>query len=185
MKRIIYLVFALALAMSAVCGAAAAEKTFKTDYFTLKLPSGWDYDTGDADKAMDEDGMQYLGYFGEDKAIGMLVEAYLVLYEDLQDFSLWKADEDEKQAYAEAVMDDYAEDDPEDLGIVMAGNIPFVLIKGTDEDGEYLYADTMTNGFAIIMIAYVLDEDGETQYPISRKYVEQFKSILGTFQPVS
>ena len=185
MKRLISLAFALMLALSAVCCAEAAEKTFKTAYFTLKLPNGWDFDTEDADRAMDEDGMQYLGYFGENKAIGMFVEAYLVLYEDLQDFSLWNADEDEMQAYAEAVMEDYAEDDPEDLGIVMAGNIPFVLIKGTDEDGEYLYADTMTNGFAIIMIAYVLDEDGESQYSISRKYVEQFKSILETFQPVS
>ena len=82
-------------------------------------------------------------------------------------------------------MDDYAEDDPEDLGIVMAGNIPFVLIKATDEDGEYLYADTMTNGFAIVMFVYIVDEDGESQYPVSKKYVEQFKSILETFQPAS
>ncbi len=183
MKRTISLIFALALALSAVCGAAAAEKIFKTAYFTVTLPAGWDYDTEEAEKL--EDGDEYLGYFGEEKNIGLVVGAYIIYYEDLTDISLWNSDEAGLREYAESVMYDFADDDPEYLGIVMAGKIPFVLIRAEDEEGEYLYADTMTNGYAIEFNAYVLGPDGETQYPFTEKYIEQFKSILSTFQPVS
>lgn len=183
MKRLISLGIALLLVLSAVCCASAEGKTFKTPYFTLTLPSGWDGDTGDAE--VDEDGMEYLGYLGEDKKVGLFVEAYLMYYEDFKDVSLWNADQAEIKEYAEIVLDDYADDDPEWIDTVMAGKIPFVLIQAEDEDGEYLYADTMTNGYAIIFIAYVLDEDGETEYPITQKHIDAFKSILETFQPVS
>ncbi len=183
MKRMISLIFALVLALSAVCGTAVAEKTFKTAYFTVTLPAGWDYSTDDAEKM--EDGDEYLGYFGEDKEIGLIVGAYIIYYEDLTDISLWNSDEAGLREYAESIMYDFADDDPEYLGIVMAGKIPFVLIRAENEDGEYLYADTMTNGYAIEFNAYVLDSDGETQYPITEKYIEQFKSVLATFQPVS
>ena len=184
MKRTISLFFALVLALSAVCGASAAEKTFTTPYFTLILPSGWVVDTSEADSAADEDGMQFLGLFYENKATGMVVEACLALYEELSDISLWNSDEAELKAYAESVMEDLEDDDPEYLGVVMVGKIPFVLFKATDEDGEYLYADTMTNGNAIILLAYVEDEKEESR-PVTKQYIEQFKSILETFQPVS
>ena len=160
MKRLLSLVFALALALSAVCCAVAAEKTFKTAYFTITLPSGWDFNTDDA--CVDEDGDEYLGFFGEDKSIGLIVGAYKIYYEDLTDISLWNSSEAELKEYADSVMYDFADEDPEYLGIVMAGRIPFVLIKATDEDGEYLYADTMTNGYAIEFQAYVMGPDGET-----------------------
>ncbi len=183
MKRIISLVFALALAMSAVCGAAAAEKTFTTAYFTVKLPNGWDYDTEDAE--VYEDGGEYLGVFGEDKDVGMIVFSYKFYYEDFQDVSLWNAGKEEMDEYIEILLNEFSDEDPEYLGTVMAGKIPFVLIKCTDEDGEYLYAETMTNGHAIIFDCYVLDGEGETQYPFTQKYIDQIKLILETFQPVS
>lgn len=183
MKRLISLVFALLLALSAVCGAAAAEKTFKTAYFTLKLPNGWDYDTEDAE--VYEDGDEYLGLFGEDKEIGIIVFTYKMYYKDYKDVSLWNADKAEMDAYIEDLLYQFSDDEPEYLGMVMAGNIPFVLMKGKDEEGEYLYAETMTNGHAIMFDCCVLDGDGETLYPITQKYIDQIKSILETFQPVS
>lgn len=183
MKRIVSLVFALVLALSAVCGAAAAEKTFKTAYFTLTLPKGWDFDTEDA--GVDEDGDEYLGLFGEDKDIGIIVFTYMVYYEDYKDVSLWNVNQAEMDAYIKDLLYQFSDDDPEYIDTVMAGKIPFVLIKATDEEGEYLYAETMTNGYAIAFDCYVYDEDGENQYPFTQKYVEQIKSILETFQPVS
>lgn len=183
MKRMIALVLALLLVLSAAGNALAADKTFKTPYYTLTLPDSWDSSTDDAET--DEDGMEYLGFFGEDKDIGMIVESYLVYYERLKDVSLWDAGKDELEEYAEAILDDFADDEPELLDTVMAGKIPFVLMKGADEDGEYLYADTMTNGYAVIFIAYLVGPDGETQYPFSQKDIERFQSILKTFQPVS
>ena len=184
MKRMISLFFALVFVLSAVYCAASAEETFTTPYFTMTLPNGWIIDTTEADKAVDEDGMQDLGIVYEDKDVALVVEAGLILYDEWKDFSLWNASEAEVQDYVDTVMEDFADDDPTCLGIVKAGQIPFVLIHGTDEDGEYLYADTMTNGYAVILYAYVEDER-ENLRPLTERYIELFKSILATFQPVS
>ncbi len=185
MKRTISLIFALVLALSAVCCAASAEETFKTPYFTLTMPSGWLIDTSEAEAAVNKDGEQFLGLFGDSAAIGLVVEADLVVYDELKDVSLWNYSEAELKDYADSVMEEFEGENPEYLGVVKAGNIPFVLIKATDEDGDYLYADTMTNGCAIMLCAYVTDEEAETMYPITKEHIEQFKSILTTFQPVS
>ena len=123
--------------------------------------------------------------FGEDKDIGIIVYTYKMYYEDFKDVSLWNADKAEMDEYIETLMYEFSDDNPEYLGTVMAGKIPFVLIKGTDEDGEYLYAETMTNGHAIIFDCYMFDEDGENQFPFTQEYVDQIKSILATFLPVS
>ncbi len=183
MKRSLSLAFALLLILSAVCCAGAEEKSFRTAYFTITLPSGWDFSTDEAE--VYEDGDQYLGFFGEDISVGLIVASYIVYYEDFKDVSLWNATKAEMQDYIDTVMYEFDEDDPEYLGNVTAGNIPFVLIKAVDEDGDYLHAETMTNGYAIVFRAYVIGEDGETQYPMNDEYIEQFKSILTTFQPVS
>ena len=185
MKRTISLFFALVLALSAVCCVTSAEETFKTPYFALTLPDGWLIDTSEADAAVDEYGEQFLGVFGDDEAIGMIVEAYLVFYEELKDVSLWNYSDAELKDYTDSLLEEFEDDDPKYLDTVMVGQIPFVLIKATDVDGEYLYADTMTNGYAIELCAYVTDEDAETMYPITEKHIEQCKSILATFQPVS
>ena len=185
MKRTISLFFALIFALSAVCCAASAEETFKTPYFTLTLPNGWLIDTSEADAAVNKNGEQYLGIFGDYAAIGLVVEADLARYDELKEISLWNYSEAELKDYADSVMEEFEGEHPEYLGVVKAGQIPFVLIKATDEDGDYLYADTMTNGYAIMLCAYVTDEDAETMYPITEKHIEQFKSILATFQPVS
>ena len=90
------------------------------------------------------------------------------------------------QAYLEAVLEDFKDDNPEYLDTVMAGKIPIVLIKATDAAGEYLYADTMTNGYAIQIEAFVTDNsDEEKSYPLTEEKIEQFKSILATFVPVT
>lgn len=185
MKRTISLVFALVLALSAICCAASAEETFNTPYFTLTLPSGWLIDTSEAEAAVNKDGEQFLGIFGDSAAIGLVVEVVLVVYDDLKDVSLWNYSEAELKDYADGLMEEFEDDDPQYLEVVKAGQIPFVLIKATDEDGEYLFADTMTNGFAIELMAYVTDEEAEVMYPITQKQLDQFKSILATFQPVS
>ena len=67
----------------------------------------------------------------------------------------------------------------------MAGKIPLILIKGVDKDGEFLYADTMTNGYAIEFQVIHIDDNTDNQYPITAEQIELFKSILSTFQPVT
>ena len=182
MKRSVSLILALLLALSPAFCAAAEGVPFKTSYYTLTLPDGWIIDTDDLESG---DDYEDLGYFYAPEEIGLLVVAYLEYYEELKDFSLWNADASELRDYTQSVLEDLEEFDPEPVGTVMAGGIPFVVVKGTDADGDFLYADTMTNGYAIVFEAYVTDMDGETVYPLTEDDVEQFNSILASFLPVT
>ena len=184
MKRTISLFLALVFALTALCCAASAQETFKTPYFTLTLPNGWLIDTSEADAAVNKSGEQYLGIFGDHAAIGLVVEADLVLYNELKDVSLWNYSEAELKDYADSVMEEFEGEHPEYLGVVKAGQIPFVLIKATDEDGDYLYADTMTNGYAVVFYAYVAGDKSDTLLPMSDADWAQVESILATFKPV-
>lgn len=183
MKRLLCLFITLVLSLPLVCCAMAEEKTFTTPYFTLTLPDGWIIDQENL-KEGSEEGMEYLGLFYTPEEIGLEVTAYLVYYNHLKNMALWSADKDELKDYVNVVLEDFKEDHPVHLDTVMAGSIPFVLIKCTDKDGDYLYADTITNGYAIEFLAYVTDAEEKYQFPITDDYVEQFKNILSTFMPL-
>ena len=182
MKRCIRLLAAILLLAFCVSSSVAESVTFSTPYFTLQLPEDWSISN---DEPETNDNAQYLGAFADSADIGLVVVAYLVYYEDLKNVALWSSDTSDLEAYAEAVLEDFAEDSPEWLGVVTAGKIPFVLIKGTDQNGDYLYADTLTNGYAIELTAYIAGPDGDEIYPVTDGYIEQFKDILMTFQPVA
>ena len=111
--------------------------------------------------------------------------AYLVYYEQLKDIALWNSSEEELKEYTEALLDEFADNNPELIGTVMAGRIPLVLIKGADADGEFLYADTMTNGYAVEFEFFVTDAEGEKQLPLTERHIEQVKTLLATFQPAA
>ena len=181
MKKLIAMILSLALALPAFLCAAAEGVTFTTPYYTLTLPEGWEIDMSETGP---EDGYEYLGCFYSPEDTGLAVYAFLEYYEEYKDVSLWNADEDDIREYAEIALEDLADDNPVFLGTVSAGSVPFVLIRGADADGDYLYADTMTNGYAIIFEACVLDYD-ENQYPVTDKHIEQFRTILATLSPVT
>ncbi|MCR5565383.1 MAG: hypothetical protein K6F61_00915 [Clostridiales bacterium] len=183
MKKLLAPALALLLTLSIV-SAMAGGVTFTTQHFTMELPEGWDIDTSDLESESEE-GVEALGFFGQAEGRGLVAEAYLVYYEDLKDLKLWDADEDMLKEYAELILEDFEDDNPDYLGYVKAGSVPFILVKAEDEDGEYLYADTITNGYAVVFMVYAVDADGETVLPITDAYVEQFKTILSTFKPAA
>ena len=182
MKKITALFFAMLMTLALTCGAFAEGNTFTTKYFTLELPEGWEIDQDNLDKESEE-GMEALGFFGSPDDISLVAEAYLVYYEELKDFSSWSASEKEVEEYKELLMEEFEDEKPEYVGTVTAGSIPFILIRCTDEDGEYLYADTVTNGYAIQIAAYLADED--KFHPLTDDAIEQFKTILATFKPAA
>ena len=182
MKRFLILLTAAILALAAACTAAADGLTFSNKYFSLQLPDNWEIDTEDLET---KEGEETLGYFGETSEIALVGAAYLVYYENLKDTALWNASEEELKEYTEALLEDLADVKPELVGTVNAGRIPLVLIKGSDSDGEFLYADTVTNGYAIEFEFYVTDTEGEKQYPITEEHIEQVRKILSTFQPAA
>ncbi|MBR2855042.1 MAG: hypothetical protein IKE81_12035 [Clostridia bacterium] len=183
MKRFLMLITAMTLFLTAACTATADGVTFKTAYFTMQMPEGWEIDTDDLEK---KEGEETLGFFGVELPEGMLIGgAYLVYYEQLKDIALWNSSEEELKEYTEALLDEFADNNPELIGTVMAGRIPLVLIKGADADGEFLYADTMTNGYAVEFEFFVTDAEGEKQLPLTERHIEQVKTLLATFQPAA
>ena len=182
MKKITALFLAILLTLSLAGGAFAAGETFTTRYFTLELPEGWIANTEDLEDES-EDGPKTLGYFSGPEEISLEAAAFLTYFDELQDFSSWSASEEEIEEYKELMMEVLEEDNPEFLGTLTAGSIPFILIRCTDEEGDYLYADTVTNGNAIQFEAYMTD--GEDDYPLTDEAIEQFKTILATFKPAA
>lgn len=181
MKKISTLFVAILLALSLTCGALAAGVTFTTKYFTLDLPENWIVDTEKLED-LSEQGIELLGYFSGPKDIDLTVSACLIYYDDLKDISLWNAGEQDIEAYKDSILEDFADEQPEFLEIITVNNVPFVLVRCTDEDGTYVYADTITNGYSIQFQVYLADE--ENFHPITDEAIEQFKTILATFKPV-
>lgn len=183
MKKLTALLLAFALVLCAVSSLAEGN-VFTTKYFTLTLPDTWDIGTDPAEES--EDGEEDLGYFYDAvNEIGLTVSVYMDFFEEMKTVSLWNADEATLKDYTDMLLEELGEDRPVSLGTVMAGNIPFVVIRGTDEYGDYLYAETMTNGYAIEIEAIVTDPDGYKVYPLTDAHIEQFKNILLSFVPVT
>lgn len=180
MKKITALVLAMLLTLSMIGGALA--DTFTTKYFTLELPEGWEIDMDDLEKESEEN-MEALGFFGGPEDVSLVAEAYLVYYEEMKEVSLWNVGEEELREYAEMVMEELEDENAEYIGTVTAGSIPFVLIRCEDEEGEYIYADTVTNGYSIQFVAYMADE--ENIHPLTDEAIEQFRTILATFKPAA
>ncbi len=182
MKRWICAAAAVMLVLFTACIAAAEGVTFTTKYFTMQFPEGWETDTEDLTQ---EDGVEELGYFEEQAAYGLSGGAFLVYYEELKDIRLFDAGEEELQAYIDALLEEFEEDHPVYLDTLMAGQIPLVMLRCTDKDGEYIHVDTMTNGYAIEIQFYVMSDDEKDMktYPVTDRQIEQIKSVLATFRP--
>ena len=202
MKRFLTMITAAILLLTAVCTAMADGVTFSTKYFTLQLPDGWETETDlesteedadeDADDALvlemdqeSEQAQETLGFFGEPSDEGLVAAAYLVYYKEMKDVKLWDASEEELKEYTDGLLKDLEDVKPELIGVVKADKVPLVLIKGSDEDGEFLYADTVTNGYAIEFEFYISDAEGEKQLPFTDAQIEQVKTILATFKPAA
>lgn len=187
MKRLFGIVMAVVLALSLVC-AAAEGVLFETKYFTLQLPDNWETDFEDLEK--DDEG-EDLGFFFEPADIGLACATSLVYDEGMKDISLFDLDEETIQDYVDGTLEWLADENPEYLGMVTATPdpnlkaIPLVLFKVSDDEGEYIYADTTTNGYTIQFMFFVTDVEGDKLYPITDAYIEQIKTILATLKPAT
>ena len=183
MKRIAVILLALALLAAMACPALGeAANTFSTAYYTLTLPEGWTIETSDLDK---EENSEELGALYDPNDPGMVLEAGLIYYKDLDDITLWNADENTMQAYIDAILSDFEEDNPEYVTTLNAGAIPFIVIRAEDDDGPYYYIDTMTNGYAVVFYAYCASSDSDATLPLTDADWAQIEQILSTFQPVA
>ena len=181
MKRAISLLLAM-LALALPCCAALAEagQTFSTDYYTLTLPGDWTIIPPEAGE--DED-YKLLGDLCSPEDPGLVIEAGLIHYPDMEDTSLWNADEATTQGYIDAVLDELKDDRPEYVSTLKVGAIPFLVFRAEPDDGPYYYIDTMTNGYAVVFYAYVASDDSDVLLPMSDADWAQVEAILTTFRP--
>ena len=181
MKRVFIMLLAvLMLAVPACAALAEAGQTFATDYYTLTIPQDWEINTSDLES---EEDYKLLGDLYSPEVPGLVIETGLVHYEDMNDISLWNADEATTKEYIDAVLDELAEDNPKYVKTLNNGGIPFIVVKAEGEDGPYSYIDTMTNGYAVVFYAYVADDKSDTLLPMSDADWAQVESILATFKP--
>ena len=181
MKRIFTLMVAALLLALALCPALAeVGKIFTTDYFTLTLPKDWEIDTSDLEKDGD---FQELGSLYAPEVPGLVMEAGLMHYADMEDISLWNADEKTMQDYIDATLEDLKDDNPKYETTLNVNGIPFIVISAEDKDGPFRYIDTMTNGYAVVFHAYVANDDDDKLLPMSDADWAQVEAILATFKP--
>ncbi len=181
MKRIFTLMVAALLLALALCPAMAeVGKIFTTDYFTLTLPKDWEIDTSDLEKDGD---FQELGSLYAPEVPGLVMEAGLMHYADMEDISLWNADEKTMQDYIDATLEDLKDDNPKYETTLNVNGIPFIVISAEDKDGPFRYIDTMTNGYAVVFYAYVANDDDDKLLPMSDADWAQVEAILATFKP--
>ena len=183
MKRILLLAACAAILCALMAGASAEALTvaFETPYYTMMLPEGWEI--YEPDTADDTDTFISLGNFSSPEDRFIWAECYLNYLEDWKDTSLWNATDEELEEYIDVTLKDFEADNPQYLGIVEAGRIPFVLFKGTDQYGEYLYVDTMTNGCAVLFYIYRSELGTDASFPLSDEDVETLTKIFESFKP--
>ena len=180
MKRIFTLMVAALLVLALCPALAEVGKIFTTDYFTLTLPKDWEIDTSDLEKDGD---FQELGSLYAPEVPGLVMEAGLMHYADMEDISLWNADEKTMQDYIDATLEDLKDDNPKYETTLNVNGIPFIVISAEDKDGPFRYIDTMTNGYAVVFYAYVANDDDDKLLPMSDDDWAQVESILATFKP--
>jgi hypothetical protein len=180
MKRIFTLMVAALLVLALCPALAEVGKIFTTDYFTLTLPKDWEIDTSDLEKDGD---FQELGTLYAPEVPGLVMEAGLMHYADMEDISLWNADEKTMQDYIDATLEDLKDDNPKYETTLNVNGIPFIVISAEDKDGPFRYIDTMTNGYAVVFYAYVANDDDDKLLPMSDDDWAQVESILATFKP--
>ena len=181
MKRTVSMILALAMVLGLAAGAAA--ETFTTTYYTLELPDDWTGITEGMEDLGLEDAKTVAAFAAPDE-VGLAVYSVVTDAAGLDNAETWNTGEEEMKAYAEQAAADLEADSTEFLGVVKAGEVSFILISATDEEGAFLYAETLTGGNTLMFFAYVVSEDG-AQYPLTEEYTEEFRSILETFRPAA
>ncbi len=179
MKRIVSLLLACALWLCAAAFAEKSENLFETKYYTMRAPEGWVCDYDDLKK---EEKSWELGYIFRKPDYQLCVFAGLDYYSNWSDVSLWRGREEDMREYKDVLLKDYKDYSPELVETVTVGKIPFLVMKLTDNDAVFYYAETMTNGYAVSFEYYALDARSEWRNVTDEEY-RLFIEMLKTFEP--
>ena len=182
MKKFFIIVAAFLLVFSLVCGALAEGEgvVFRTDYYTLELPEGWKVEGPDPENDLEKS--KELGYFQGPADVDITVAAGASKHFNPERVAPY-AGEQGAAAYTELILEFFKEKSVEYLGTVTVGDIPFILVKYAEDELTCLDVSAVVNNEEIEFIVYIADKDNF--YSITDEAIEQFKTILETFKPVT
>lgn len=112
----------------------------------------------------------------------MMIDASAELLTDYAGQSLPGANEAVLAAYVDDMLDVYSDENAALVTSVKAGSqgIPFYIFSYTNEDGPYLMAETVLNGYALQFMTYYNDAD----LPVDDRLTQSLITLLDTFESV-
>ena len=183
MKKFSTLMIAFLLVFSLLCGAAAEGEgvVFTTKYFTLNLPENWKIETEDLEQNVEN--AELLGYLYGPAETDIAVNVSISTHNNQEAVAPY-AGEQGVEAYKELILKYFEKFSPEYLETVLVGDLPFILVKYTDEEGEtILDVNAVVGGEEVEFMVYRADET-ET-YSVTDEDIELFKTVLQSFRPVT
>ena len=152
MKKLAALSLALLLALGIT--AATAETYTAPGFYTITYPDGLTLDNTSYTDENSEDEVWLFLLSNEE----YMLDAYITKLDEYANVSLYSATDEQREAYVEDTLDDYADYNPELVETVTTDEgIPFYVFSMQESDGAYYYAETITNGMSVNFYAYYVD----------------------------
>lgn len=187
----LYRILIVLLTLSLMLPCAIAEETLLDgvytygDRFAISYPGAWEVMT-DEEENTETDIFAGMLYATEDT--GLNVEIYMYYYEDWSDVNLMTLSAEEVKNYAQMLLDTTTGQDPELKGIVYTtrDGIPFVITHEIDDLGPMFLADTMLDGWNVLIFGYAYTDDTYTAArPLTEADYELFQSIVESYAPLA
>ncbi len=165
----------LSLFMMLSLATACAVSYTAGDYYAIEYPVGLRIDNTSHTAESTADNT-WLFMLGDNEYV---IDAYVTRLNDYDpDFNLSTADDAGKQAYADEVSATLADEHPTFLNAITAkSGTVFYLFHMEDDQGSYLYAETIRNGLSMNFFCYYFDPDAGPDVALR----ETLESILYTF----
>lgn len=149
---------ALLMLLCAACpNPAYAEPVVYEGAFSIDPPDGWIFIPGDWES--EEDSI-YAGFIAGEDGETPIIYIDLFYYEEYKGRSLSEDAPEDRDAYKDEILTSFEEYDPVRLEsewrYTSAQQIPFVCLDGKDSEGNYLYAETLINGWAVTFECYAI-----------------------------
>ncbi len=169
----------LSLSMTLALAAAGADAYTVAGRYTVEYPDTLVLDDTAYADGNTQNNVWLFMLAGE----GFLIDAYLTTLENYDpDFSLSAADEAGIQEYLDEVLEAFSSRSPEAAGTVITdGGVLFYIFRLTDDDGPYLYAETIENGVSENFICFYVDGVTEPDEAL----LNTLEALLYTFTPAA
>lgn len=163
-----------------VCVPALAVEYNAGGIYTISYDAAaWQIDDQTYSAEATEDYMWLFMLYSAEK--DALIDASIEAVPEFEGLTLFTADEARRAAYLNATMDAFADQEIRHLTTLTVSDyqIPFYVYVLTDEEGPFLYAETIVNGSAVAFGVYFARGNGDAE-----ALLPALEEVLATFAPV-